>query len=219
MLPENGHRPHLEIRETPLKSNLYIVRHGQTTANVIGDLQRDPPLTEQGFGELRNVGVLLREQLGVREPVAIIHTGLRRTEQTGIGIRESGNFGAELIIMSAFREREMGVYDGMAFSTFLERNSQMQPLYEQHGTSCVWFFDGNGSDGVEPLGEMRERVARGIEELHVRYADNPVIVVAHAGSVKMARMLYEGGNTDMAAHLSSYVPKNCEVYVLGKKRL
>lgn len=200
-----------EIKKVPLKSNLYLIRHGESTANASGDLLTDPDLTPAGYVQADSSGVLLRAQFVNTEPVAIIHTGLTRTIATASRIRIAGNFIAPLIEMPEFRERQMGIYDQMPFSTLLTRNPRLQEFYEQYGTSCIWFFDGNGEDGVEPLFAMQERINGALNELSNKYGNDPVVVIGHSGSIKITRMIYEGTNLDIRIYLSSYIPSNGEI--------
>ncbi len=217
MTPDNGQRLYIEYGEKTLKANVYLVRHGQTVANTSGDLLSDPELTLQGRVEAQTAGERLRRIFGLMEPAAIVHTGLLRTIQTAEIIREAGKFTAPLVEMPEFRERGMGIYDQVSFSQFLENNHDLQPFYDQYGTSCVWFLKGNQLDGVEPLVTMQRRIMSGLSHLQSLYRDKPVVIIGHAGSVKMLRMAYEGNGTDAATYMSSYVPKNCEIYSLGVK--
>lgn len=112
-----------------------------------------------------------------------------------------------------FQERSMGKYDNVTgMQELLKDNSELQEVYAKHGSSFVWFFDGKKGDGVESLKTMKRRVRRGLKALEKEYGDMPVILVAHAGIIKMIRMLYEHPTANMRQYLSSYVPANGEVY-------
>ena len=212
---QEGELPRVFERLRPPKKNLYVVRHGQSVANVSGRLERDPGLTDEGRNQSVFAGRELRNFLGSRNPAAIVHTGLERTSETAAIMKSAGGFGAPLIEMPEFREREMGIYEQVDFAELLKGNPKMQLLYERYGSSCVWFYEDNENDGVEALGAMKTRVLRGIEKLHFGFGDEPVVIVGHAGSIKILRFLYEKPNLGLAQYLSSYVPKNGEITGLG----
>lgn len=199
------------------RPNLYLVRHAESMQNVNQNLDRDSFLSEVGKKQATDAGVRLRSLLGDGDPGAIVHTGLRRTIDTAQAIKFAGGINAPLVEIPEFREREMGIYDRMEFSDLIRRNPYMELLYQQYRSSCVWFFDGSPGEGVEPLKEMKERIIRGLKMVQEHYVDQSAVVVAHAGSVKIIRYLYEEQpETDIAKYLCSYVPKNCEIYTLGE---
>lgn len=199
------------------RPNLYLVRHAESMQNVNQNLDRDSSLSDLGKQQADEAGSTLRTIFGEQHPEAIIHTGLRRTIDTAQAIKAAGNFRSPLVEMAEFREREMGTYDQIGFSQLIQRNPHMGPLYKQYGGSCVWFFEGSLGEGVEPLSQMKDRISLGLRQIHERYGDKPVAVIGHAGSVKIIRYLYEEDpEVDLAKYLCSYVPKNCEIYQLGK---
>ncbi|MDO8503939.1 MAG: histidine phosphatase family protein [bacterium] len=197
------------------RPSLYLVRHAESLQNVNQKLDRDSSLSETGQRQAIGAGISLRLMIVGRRPEAIIHTGLRRTLDTAKLIKANGEFEASLVEMPEFREREMGIYDRMEFLELIRRNPHMDTLYQRYKSSCVWFFDGAPGEGVEPLDEMKARIIGGLHTIYDRYSNKPVVAVAHAGSVKMIRMLYEiPSGTNIAEYLSSYVPKNCQIYRL-----
>lgn len=197
------------------KPNLYLVRHAESMQNVNQNLDRDSSLSELGKKQAAETGVKLRSLLGVGQLGAIIHTGLTRTIDTAKAIKAAGRFYSPLVKIPEFKEREMGIYDQMDFSELVRRNPSVEPFYQQYRGSCVWFFNGLPGEGVELLEEMKSRISRGLDNLYERYKDTPLIVVGHAGSVKMIRMLYEmPDDTNLPEYLSSYVPGNCDIYKL-----
>ncbi len=197
------------------RPNLYLVRHAESMQNVNQNLDRDCSLSDLGNKQAFEAGRALRAIFGEENPEAIIHTGLRRTINTAQVIKDAGGFGSPLVEMADFREREMGIYDRMEFSQLLQRNPDIEPLYQQYQGSCIWFLEGYSDDGVEPLSQMQERVSMGLRKIRSQYADKPVVIIGHAGSLKIVRYLYEEVPVrDLARYLSSYVPKNCEIYPL-----
>lgn len=200
--------------------NFYLVRHAESMQNVNQNLDRDSSLSELGKKQAVEAGFQLKEILAGRQLAVIVHTGLRRTLDTAQAIKKSGKISTDLIEIPEFREREMGIYDQVEFSDLIARNPHMEAHYQKYKESCVWFFDGNPQEGVEPLEEMKVRVVKGLNRIYELYQDKLVLIVAHAGSVKMIRMIYEvSDDTNIADYLSSYIPKNCEIYIYSAEKI
>lgn len=201
------------------RPNLILVRHGQSVGNVEGSIVEDPVLTPLGRQQADNAGRALRETLSAA-PTAIVHTGLSRSFMTAQLLAEAAEFtSVPFVMMTEFRERDMGSYNGRSFEEFLEENPEMIPYYEQYGQSCIWFYPGDQEKGVESLASMEHRVTEGLSTLVTRFGDQPVLVIAHAGSIKVARYQYEQPTLDLARYMCSYVPGNGEIYIQGAVEL
>jgi len=206
-------------QERSLKRNFYFVRHAQSQANVQLIGGGDPSLTILGEKQAETTGLELGQYFSLRDeqPAVLIHTGFERTRRTLEII--SGILGSKLtpIEMVDFRERLLGAFEEKSLSDILQA-SELRGLYEKYGPSCVWFLKSEDK-GVEPLSEMYTRTEKAIVFLQTEYGDSPVIVVGHAGSMKMARRIYEfGSRDDLANYLAGFVPENCEIYKLGSNK-
>lgn len=191
------------------KKNFLLVRHGQSGDNYSDRLSEDPELTLLGRSEAKRSGLILSSIIPKEQVKAIIHTNLRRTYDTADIIKSSEGFSAPLISMPEFQERNMGSFVGISFASLLENNKNLQDLYSQYGNSCVWHFN---HQGVESLVDMFTRVKKGVMDIKEQYGDEPVVLVGHAGSLKMVRYLYEKKEGDLAHYLSSFIPLNGDVY-------
>ena len=199
-----------------LKENFYFIRHAQSEANVQMTGGGDPKLTALGEGQATLVGIELKEHftLSEKKPVALIHTGFERTRQTLEIISRLNKSEITPIEMVDFRERYLGVYEEQPLDKILGA-PELAGLYETYGPSCVWFLKSENK-GVEPLSLVYERIEKGILVLQQRFGDLPVLLVGHAGTMKIVRKIYESGNSDnLASYLAGFVPKNCEIYKLG----
>jgi len=59
---------------------------------------------------------------------------------------------------------------------------------------------------------MQARILEGLQVLSQIYGDEPVILVTHAGPIKMMRAFYETPTgISLPEYVSSYVPPNGEV--------
>jgi probable phosphoglycerate mutase len=96
--------------------HLYVVRHGETQANVEkryrGSL--DPDLTEQGRQQARALGGQLPRMIDV-----LISSPRLRATQTAALANETLNLPVE--IMDCFRERDVGVFEGLTQGEARER--------------------------------------------------------------------------------------------------
>lgn len=192
---------------TKLPKNLFLVRHGQTTANIGGSLDKNSQLTALGAAQALEVGIALAHI----HPTAIIHTGLDRTLETAELVALGGGFGVPFIGMDKFRERDMGIYDGVGAVERLRRQPGMEEQVQTYGGSFVWFAEGTEQDGIEPLAHMRQRILEGLREIGKLYGNQPVILIAHEGSIKMAELLYQGVEDNIPERLATRRVSNCEV--------
>ena len=203
-------------REGPLKKNFYFIRHAVSVANVQLTGGGDPDLTVLGEQQAVTAGLELGQHFSLRgeEPAILIHTGLERTRRTLEIISDVLDNKLTPVEIVGFRERHLGVYEGKPLNDILQA-PELGGLFGKYGASCVWFLKSEDR-GVEPLSRMYSRIEETIVFLQTKYNDLPIIVVGHAGSMKLARRIYESGSRDgLANYLASFVPENCEIYKLG----
>lgn len=162
-----------------------LVRHGQSESNVSGCLLADPPLTEQGRAQAIQAG----EQLACLGEAVLIHTGLVRTLETVKLIKERGSLEGETVCLPDFQERRIGNLEGLAFTDFLGKYSQLEPLARQYGGSCIWFLE-DDRVGLEPIVSMYDRVVDGLVKL--TELSSPQVLVCHSGTIKMLAAFQSG---------------------------
>lgn len=195
----------------------HIVRHAQSFQNINNTLDYDSPLTDYGREQATKVGMYLKSLCASHPPHVIFHTGLKRTFDTATFIKIHGNFQAPLIELEELRERDMGIYQHMEFAELIHRNPEMKELYDEFGSSCVWFFEGKEGEGVEKLSDMKNRMKQGLLIAQEICSSMPAILVAHAGSIKIMRFILETKpESTLLQYLCSYVPDNCEIYTYHK---
>jgi broad specificity phosphatase PhoE len=156
---------------------LYVVRHGQTLANVqhryLGAL--DPELTDIG----REQAVALRMEL----PDAIdsiVVSPLLRARQTADIIRYRNDL--PLQVVDAFRERNVGVFEGLTQS---EAQARYPELWQQNITRH-W-------NAAPPQGESIQQVVQRVHAGLVRLLTEPssrhTLLVGHGFVAKAVRAL------------------------------
>lgn len=162
--------------------HLYIVRHGQTWANVeqryLGSL--DPGLTETGKEQARALRELLPEPLDA----LVVSPRLRARESADIL-----NLNLPAVVMDSFRERDVGVFEGL---TQAEARARYPMLWSQNITRR---WDLGPTDG-ESIAQVVGRVQEGLVELSSRYPSQSVLLVAHGFVAKTIRALAKGDFSD-----------------------
>lgn len=195
------------------KPSLYLLRHGESEQNRRKNLDSDSGLTETGIVQAIEAGRKLRSMLG-QSPAAIIHSGLTRTYTTAQYIKAAGAFECKIAQMNQFRERHMGSYNG-SFDQLLRDYPELNSYYLKHGQSCIWYLPGN--EQIEALDSMLLRVQRGLSLIEENYPNHNVVLVSHAGPIKIIEWLSQHEQRiNLPGYLTSYVPGNCLINPLTR---
>lgn len=164
--------------------HLYVVRHGETWANAeqryLGSL--DPGLTERG----RQQAHALADHLPGNLDVLVVSPRLRALETAGI-LNEGLTLSPR--IMECFRERDVGVFEGL---TQAQASARYPQLWSQNITRR-WEA---GPTGGESICEVVTRVREGLLELRSNYPSQTVLLVAHGFVAKVIRALAKGDFSD-----------------------
>jgi probable phosphoglycerate mutase len=163
---------------------LLVIRHGQTQANAehryLGAL--DLPLNELGTLQAKSIAQNFSSRID-----ALYCSPLLRARQTSAFI--SDTLGIPSHIAPAFRERNVGVFEGL---TRDEAAANFPELWAKNVTR-QWQ---DAPDGGESIQAVFERVATGITALHANHKDQSVLLVAHGFVAKVLRALVLGHSTD-----------------------
>lgn len=95
----------------------------------------------------------------------------------------------ELVTMDCFRERDVGVFEGL---TQAEAKTRHPALWTQNITR-QWAI---GPTGGESIAEVVTRVHQGLAELAALYPSQAVLLVAHGFLEKVIRALAKGDFSD-----------------------
>lgn len=166
---------------------LWLVRHGESTWNVLGLVQGhadEAVLTRQG----RRQAQLLTHRLGGRTIDAVHTSDLRRAQETAAILARS--LGLQAQPHTALRERGLGIREGSPVSS-------LSP--EETGIDGDRVVDtGTRPVGGESLEDLYQRAADFVDWLrhrpHPHHADT--LVVAHGGTVRMIRAYCAGRSVD-----------------------
>ncbi|MDU9393941.1 histidine phosphatase family protein [Pseudomonas sp. zfem002] len=164
--------------------HLYVVRHGETWANAeqryLGAL--DPALTETGRQQARALAGTLPAQLDA----LVVSPRLRALETASI-LNQDLQLAPRT--MACFRERDVGVFEGLTQAEARERYPQ---LWSRNITRR---WDAGPTAG-ESIAEVVERVREGLLELEASYPAQRVLLVAHGFVAKVIRALSKGDFAD-----------------------
>ena len=179
-------------------TRIVAVRHGETDWNREGRMQGWAPVSLNGTGreQATATGRWLAERY---EFDRILASDLRRTRETAELLSES--IDAPSTFESAWRERSLGVYQGLTRDTVESRYPEFgldETAYR--ATEAV-------PEGGESLRGVHERVVERFENL--RRGDGTTLVVTHGGPLCI--LLGHAKGHDLTTALSSHHLENCAV--------
>ncbi|ELZ95102.1 phosphoglycerate mutase [Haloferax mucosum ATCC BAA-1512] len=159
-------------------ATLLLARHGETTWNRAGRVQGWAPvsLTERGHGQ---ADALARHVADTYDIDRLVSSDIERAQETARPIvRESG---LEPVLDPAWRERDVGSFQGLDFDDVTER-------YPQYALSAV------GSPAARerpPSGESLVEVRRRVRNARTGLADSlspdeTVLVVTHSAPIRLS---------------------------------
>ena len=161
---------------------LYLVRHGESEANVAGVLQGQThgALTATGRDAAGRLGRALASLLVTERPTAIFTSDLRRAVETAEIIADA--LGATLQLLPAAREWNVGVLDGLPATALLE-------AIKRSGLPAAEFVPSGGESlsqlqarAVQTLADLAHEAAEGS-----RFADRErTLLVSHGDFIRMA---------------------------------
>lgn len=170
-----------------LRNRYFLMRHGQSKANVAGiivsSLARDAG-GDYGLSDLGREQVLVAaKESGLPPDTVICASPFARARQTAEIVRE--HLGAPPVtVRDALRERYFGDWDGTATAN-----------YEK-----VWAGDqaGRAGGGVEPAADVQDRVTALVAELDAADEGRAVLLVSHGDALQILQTGFAG--TDANTH-------------------
>jgi broad specificity phosphatase PhoE len=161
---------------TPQRTELLLVRHGETPWNAAGRWQGhgDPGLTDVGR---RQAGEVATALLSEEEPGwhRIIASDLARARETAAIL--AGPLELSITIDVRLRELDVGAWTGLTREEILVRD---RARLEAFDTGEPTVRPGGGESRIE----IRQRVRACVEELAERFAGERLVVVTHLGVIR-----------------------------------
>ncbi|MGH7824835.1 MAG: histidine phosphatase family protein [Candidatus Binatia bacterium] len=152
------------------RTQLIIIRHGQTQWNIAGIRQGhlDSPLTDRGVAQAK----ALARRLAHESFSALYSSDLGRAVGTAKMI--SATTGHEIVTDARLRERHLGVFQGLSGEEIKEKHPEEYRLHRSIGP-----------DYVIPSGEsVRQQVKRNVDcltETAKKHSGETIVVVTHGG--------------------------------------
>lgn len=152
----------------------YLVRHGQTVWNTLGQTQGhgNSPLTELGMQQAKDLAEALKEY-----PIDIIYcSDLGRAVETAEIIGKELNI--EIHPTESLREMGFGVWEGMPLR-------EIEKIYPE--SFKMWRNEPEKVhiEGGETLDMIKQRQDKLIEELNKKYKNKHILLVSHSVTVRV----------------------------------
>lgn len=149
---------------------LYLIRHGHT---VGGDEKRykgsiDVPLSEKGIEQMRRNSEFFK---GISLS-AVYSSPLSRALKSADIIAET--YGLRPVVVPDLRERSFGIWEGMSFNEIKERYPEE---FEAWAANPLKYSPIGGESTIE----VRDRVARVLEDILSNHGNEKIAIVAHGG--------------------------------------
>lgn len=154
------------------RTQLIIVRHGQTEWNIAGIRQGhlDSRLTERGMAQAK----ALAQRLARERFSALYSSDLGRAVQTAMAIADLT--GHEIITDPRLRERHLGIFQGLSGNEILEKYPEERRMLRTLGPDYV-------IPGGESMKQQVERNVAYLTDLAHKHVGETIVVVTHGGVV------------------------------------
>jgi len=163
------------MREKENSTRVIFVRHGKADFphdRLYCDEREDPPLTEEGIVQARQVAALIEKQ-GID---AIYSSPLLRTRTTADLIAKRSN--TSVLLNSRLKERPFGIWDGLYFDEIARDYPDQFQAWKCDPVSFV-------PEGGETITAHRERVSGALAEIINNHRGQRIVVVSHVGPIRM----------------------------------
>lgn len=179
-----------------MTTNLYLIRHGESHANVeatIGGIQSDRGLTERG--------VLQAQALARRLATGEIHADVLYAS-TLPRARMTAEFVSEALKLPIswdddLQELRPGEADGMHIDVARARYEGIRHFLIESFTPIA--------PGGESWGSFQMRVSAALERLILRHRDQTIVVVAHGGVIESSFLHLLGLGPQVRRHAAFHV--------------
>ncbi len=195
--------------ESKNKTELILVRHGQTDWNKNGIMQgqKDVPLNNKGARDARK----LAEKIKNEKFDIIITSPLKRTSQTAELLN---TFGVKIIQDDRLKERHYGKFEGKKTNEILKKHPEIT-TFKVNG--LPYWID---VPTAETYDEVRARVKDFLEDIKKKYVGQRIMVVSHGDTLDMFYAILNNlpnekayGHYSLNMRLEKYELGNEEIYV------
>ncbi|MEZ5307302.1 MAG: histidine phosphatase family protein [Pyrinomonadaceae bacterium] len=181
-------------------TRLYLVRHGQSGGNVEGRFggHSDTPLS--GLGEKQ--AELTADVLSAKNIAAIYTSDLRRAVQTAEPLERRS--GIKITRTSAFRERHVGVLEGLTFAESKEQYpTDYYALVNREVNHVI--------TGGESYRQLLRRATSALKEVLYAHRGEQVVVYSHTGTICFLSLYLMGAIRKTTRFTPWIVTSNCGI--------
>jgi len=185
------------------KTNIFLVRHGQTAWNSEGRLQghKNSALTETGRDQAIRAKISL-EQYDIHKAFV---SPLQRARDTSKIILEDRD--VDVVIVESLKEINLGPWEG---KTKIEAQQSHPEQYKQYWTNPELFM----LPGAESFEQLKSRVAAVLDDIFLKEKGKNILVVSHWMAIKTALAYYTATPLNDLTNIPD--PKNGGYIVLEK---
>ncbi|MEF8855288.1 MAG: histidine phosphatase family protein [Haloarculaceae archaeon] len=186
---------------------LLAVRHGETDWNRTGRLQGWAPigLNDSGRAQARALAEDLEDLEGIASVGHVdrlVTSDLRRTRETASVLREALDLPTPQA-ERAFRERHLGVYQGLPVDAVRERHPELDDIGAVTGLQVT-------PESGESLADVADRVRQGVTMLRTEAEPDETVVLVTHGPIRI--LVAEATGRDLLATIRDIHPRNCEAF-------
>jgi len=165
------------------KNKVFLVRHGQSEANVAKIISSDPkigtqthPLTGVGLEQARRAARILREHLHKGQQIIIFSSDFLRAKMTAETIATELNVSEGICISTNLRERYFGTLDGLSDENYAR-------VWKADEDSGIF----HNKFGVESIQSLLSRTVSFIMEKNAEFDGKALVFVAHGDVCQITR--------------------------------
>jgi alpha-ribazole phosphatase len=156
--------------DKPISTTIDMIRHGEPVGGKMYRGQIDDPLSEKGWSQMR-------EAVGEHHPwEVIVSSALSRCAEFAGEL--AGRYGLPLQLDERLMEIGFGEWEGKSAAELMAREPEVLMRFWSDPLN-------NTPPGAEALVAFRERVIAAWEDILEQHAGRHVLVVGHAGQMRM----------------------------------
>jgi broad specificity phosphatase PhoE len=171
-----------------LGNRYFVMRHGESKANVCGILVGDPQrgvedfgLTERGRRQADDAASAFKESYGsLLDDAEIIASDFRRTRETAAILARTLGDSGSVRLREGLRERFFGRLEG-------KDHRKLAALREGEGPEALI-----SRYGCEPTESVHSRVVKVVRDLEQEKRGRTVILVSHADPIQVLMVAFAG---------------------------
>jgi len=151
------------------KTQVFLVRHGETDWNLAGKIQghQDSTLTATGIAQAQALAEHLQHQVFS----AFYSSDLKRAQQTAYYIAQKNKH--PIILNACLRERNLGIFQGLTKQAIRERFPQAFQAYQTQPEFTI--------PQGESLQSFHQRCVTCLEQIAAHHLGQSILIVSHGG--------------------------------------